>query len=137
MELTTIFRLNEELRRLGETAARTSERLKTPATTSLSGMPRRATRSTDRLERLTAKLLDVRQAIARKREEIEAAQVELAEEIDERVPDEFGSTVLILRYVTCLTWSEVSARLDYPRRELFRERSAWEEQFNSYEEETL
>lgn len=134
MRLTLCFELKEQLRRLEARATRLREKLTSPSTARYDSMPRSSTRPTDEIARLTTKLLDVQGLIVLKREEMEAAQIELAEQIDERVADEFGSTVLLLRYVTCLTWSDVAKKLGASRRKLFFERVAWEAEYNEAEQ---
>lgn len=83
------------------------------------GLPR-TTPLTSRIERLTVQRLAYLETIDGLSERLKEAAVELATLICLEVPDELGQTLLLLRYVECLSWSQVAERMSYARRHCFR-----------------
>lgn len=83
------------------------------------GLPR-ATPLTSRIERLTVQRLAYLETIDGLSERLKEAATELATRICLEVPDELGQTLLLLRYVECLSWTQVAERMSYARRHCFR-----------------
>lgn len=117
-ELNAVRRLKLALTEAEEKLKRVDAAL-TNATAIRDGLPRAAV-LTSRIERLTLKRLELLSTLDNLRGRLEETAIDLATRICQTVPDEFDQTLLLLRYVECLSWTQVAERLDFERRSVFR-----------------
>ena len=80
----------------------------------------RAKTMTSATEALVLKRMSLEGKLKALDKRIQATAAELAAEICKRVDGGKYQTVLLLRYVDCLPWEEVAARMDYSRRQAER-----------------
>ena len=85
----------------------------------LDGLP--MARSLDsRVEKLTVKVVAAEKELDRLKAEFEKAAAELYDEIQRRVKSVQAATVMILHYVTCLSFRQIARRISYSLRQVFR-----------------
>lgn len=85
----------------------------------LDGMPR-ATDIRSRVETISVKILTEEQNINDLREELVKAKVKLLRRILDEISDPLIQTLLVLRYVECLSFRKIAARMHYTLRQIFR-----------------
>ncbi len=83
-------------------------------TSSLSGMPRRGG-DPSAMATAVCEKIDLEREVA----DLQAEQKELIKKIDELGSDAL-STLLYLRYVRCLSWEEIMAKMGYCKAHIFR-----------------
>lgn len=88
-------------------------------TSVLTGMPK-AQALAAKVESLTLRKLHLEAELARLRDQIEAAAINLATSICQEFDDETAQVLLLLRYVECLSWTKVAERMNYDRRYVFK-----------------
>lgn len=86
----------------------------------LDGLPK-ARALDSQIERLTLKKLELESELFNLRGRLEDTALALATEIcREYADDELAQTLLLLRYVECCSWNEISRRMNYSRRNVGR-----------------
>lgn len=74
----------------------------------------------NKIELLTLKKLSYEERIEKLRGRLEETALALATRICQEVEDETAQTLLLLRYVECLSWTQVAERMNYDRRYVFK-----------------
>ncbi len=85
----------------------------------LDGMPR-ATDVRSRVEMISVKILTAEQNLSDMCEELDNAKVQLMRRILDEISDPLTQTLLVLRYVECLSFRKIAARMHYTLRQIFR-----------------
>lgn len=119
MELTCVRELKAELQRRQERLKNLREVATSVTVPRLDGLPR-ANNLFSKPEKFMQLIIDEERELARLQVELDETATDLSKEIKKRVDDARQETILILRYVGCLSFREVSRRTSYSVRNCLR-----------------
>jgi DNA-directed RNA polymerase specialized sigma24 family protein len=89
------------------------------ATSTISDMPRPATRNIHRMEDVIVKIMDLESDINADIEKLVDIKRQISEALSHLTPTEYR-TLLELRYICCKTWEEIAAEMYYSLRHTHR-----------------
>lgn len=74
----------------------------------------------NKIELLTLKKLSYKERLENLRGRLEETAYDVATRICQEFEDDSAQTLLLLRYVECLSWTQVAERMNYDRRYVFK-----------------
>ena len=130
MELTCVRELKAELQRRQERLKNLREVATSVTVPRLDGLPR-PNNLFSKPEKFMQLIIDEERELARLQVELDETATDLSKEIKKRVDDARQETILILRYVGCLSFREVSRRTLYSVRNCLRLHNSGKSKFES------
>lgn len=100
-------------------------------TARLDGLPRSHSLES-RVEGLAVRLVDAEQEVERLEAECDKASASLFDEIQRRVRTPVHVAMLVMRYISCLSFRTIARKSDFSLRQVFRLVKRAEEEFSSF-----